>query len=145
LYNKETEVCDWPENVTCPTGCKTGIYPHATECNLFYQCVDGHQFEDQKCPDGLNFNSATDECDFPENVTCPEQPTTPTQEPTPTTTETPKCNKGDKKAHETECKKYYECNRKGVEELKTCGWMKIFDTQKTRCDYKYKWGVKCTL
>ena len=48
--------------------CLDGIYPVANECNAFFQCANGIQFENQYCPEGLLFNGEV--CDWPNNVEC---------------------------------------------------------------------------
>ena len=59
---------------TFTDGCESGIHPHESECNLYYQCDHGHRFPDQECPEGLLFNSELLVCDWPANVVCPEVP-----------------------------------------------------------------------
>jgi len=54
-----------------PPECKDGIqyYPHPIVCSQFYKCSNGipYLFD---CPSGLNFDSALNVCDWPENVIC---------------------------------------------------------------------------
>ena len=114
--------------------CATGIYPHATKCDAFYQCWEGVKTEDQNCPDGLMYNPAG-YCDWSENVICPE---VPVEKPE-------KCQKGDLRANETDCKKFYECSYFGLEIPRKCGFMMIFNTKTQECDYEYKPWVKCSL
>merc|ERR1712110_369629 len=175
LFNPDVMVCDWPDNVDCGSepskwdcykdcvgdkwwnpivatkcskdcfgwnkrvakeakeeaACEDGIHAHATKCNMFYQCANGHQYPDQECPDGLMYNSEAEYCDWPDNVTCPEPPKT--------------CNRGDKRPHETNCKKYYKCDRKGNESVHRCGFGEIFNAKKLECDYEWKPWVNCDL
>ena len=64
------------------SGCPDGIYPVDGECNAYYQCANGIQFENQYCPEGLLFNGEV--CDWPDNVDCsPAEPEAPV-EPEPT-------------------------------------------------------------
>jgi len=53
------------------SGCKDGVYPHEYKCDSYYQCANGHRYEDQKCPDNLLFNAETLKCDYPSAVECP--------------------------------------------------------------------------
>merc|ERR1712227_737922 len=53
------------------SGCKDGVYPHEYKCDSYYQCANGHRYEDQKCPDNLLFNPKTLKCDYPSAVDCP--------------------------------------------------------------------------
>ena len=39
-------------------------------CNGFYQCANGHRYEDQWCPDGLLFSEETNRCESPADVDC---------------------------------------------------------------------------
>merc|ERR1712136_327765 len=52
------------------SGCKDGVYPHEYKCDSYYQCANGHRYEDQKCPDNLLFNPQTLKCDYPSAVEC---------------------------------------------------------------------------
>ena len=54
------------------SGCKDGVHPHEFKCDSFYQCANGHRYEDQKCPDNLLFNARTLKCDYPFAVECPK-------------------------------------------------------------------------
>ena len=61
-------------------GCADGIYPVDGECNAYYQCANGIQFENQYCPEGLLFNGEV--CDWPDNVDCgTAEPEAPVEEP----------------------------------------------------------------
>ena len=50
--------------------CADGIYPAPGQCNAFFQCANGIQFETQYCPPGLHFNPEQLVCDWPDNVDC---------------------------------------------------------------------------
>ncbi|SPP84681.1 blast:Peritrophin-44 [Drosophila guanche] len=56
----DPECCDKPNN---------WIGPVDKNCSAFTQCVYGNKFE-QTCPNNLQFNPLTLDCDFPENVNC---------------------------------------------------------------------------
>ncbi|KAM8708427.1 hypothetical protein ACLKA7_015405 [Drosophila subpalustris] len=49
-------------------------------CSAFIQCLYGNKYQ-QRCPNNLQFNSVTKECDFPENVQC-DDGTAPPSGPT---------------------------------------------------------------
>lgn len=61
----------------CPLNPKTGQYrdgqyEHATQCDAFYECVDGTA-KLKYCPDGLVFDPTirlVNKCDQPFNVDC---------------------------------------------------------------------------
>ena len=78
--------------------CNDGIYRHPDDCSAFYQCTNGHRYEDQYCPEGLLFNELTSQCDWPENVDCGE---------ILAIAET-LCTDG-VHPHETDCTTYYQC------------------------------------
>ncbi|EDV97898.1 GH17129 [Drosophila grimshawi] len=56
----EGECCDKPNN---------WIGSVANNCSAFIQCLYGNKIQ-MKCPNNLQFNSLTLECDYPENVNC---------------------------------------------------------------------------
>ncbi|EDW40154.1 GL25110 [Drosophila persimilis] len=60
-----SKVCD-PE---CCDKSNNWIGPVDKNCSAFIQCVYGIKFE-QRCPNNLQFNPSTLDCDFPENVKC---------------------------------------------------------------------------
>ena len=70
----ETEVFDVSEDSEAlhlgDHYCPTGIYRHPFRCDMFFQCNEGHRYENQKCPPGLKFNRKEKYCDWPENVKC---------------------------------------------------------------------------
>lgn len=54
----------------CPQ--KTGYFPDAVQCDLYYQCSKGN-FEEKLCPDGLVFDDTDpnhERCDIPANIDC---------------------------------------------------------------------------
>jgi len=130
---------DWSKKVSKKSvkseECADGIYAHETNCNQFYQCANGHRYEDQSCPDGLFFNSDKDYCDYPDNVTCPEpEPEAPAEE---------KCKRGEVMAHDSDCKKYYQCIGFGFKIPRNCPKGKIFYKKAGECDWVWKPWVRC--
>ncbi|XP_035223247.1 fibrillin-3-like isoform X2 [Stegodyphus dumicola] len=83
LFNPQTEVCDLASNVDCaipPSGhCpkRDGLFP-SPDCFKFIHCSNGIPYL-KNCPDGLQFNSYSLVCDWPENVNCDEPPIKPTK------------------------------------------------------------------
>uniref|UniRef100_A0A6P4FLF2 Zonadhesin n=1 Tax=Drosophila rhopaloa TaxID=1041015 RepID=A0A6P4FLF2_DRORH len=56
----DPDCCDVPNN---------SIWPVEKNCSAFYQCVDGNKYQ-QRCSNNLQYNSETEQCDYPENVNC---------------------------------------------------------------------------
>ncbi|XP_068150063.1 balbiani ring protein 3 [Drosophila tropicalis] len=56
----DPECCDYPDNWT---GRIEG------NCSMFIQCVNGFKYE-QTCPENLQFNNKTGQCDYPKYVDC---------------------------------------------------------------------------
>lgn len=74
--------------------CSEQFIAHATDCNKYYQCNNGHPLK-QSCPEGLYWNDIQKNCDWPRNVNCqtseaPADHNTPTTSHRPTTTTTRK-------------------------------------------------------
>ncbi|KAH8372295.1 hypothetical protein KR093_010971, partial [Drosophila rubida] len=73
----EDECCDYPNNWMGPVD---------RNCSAFIQCVNGRKIQ-QTCGKNLQFNNATKECDYPENVQCDDgspPPSGPTAGPSGT-------------------------------------------------------------
>ncbi|KAH8411116.1 hypothetical protein KR222_003592, partial [Zaprionus bogoriensis] len=73
----DPECCDVPNN---------WLGPVDRNCSAFIHCLYGKKFQ-QKCPNNLQFNNITKECDYPENVQCDDgslPPSGPTAGPSGT-------------------------------------------------------------
>lgn len=57
---------DYIDEFECPFD---GIHPHPTECTEYFICAVTVPHL-MRCADGLHFNAATLQCDFPENAYC---------------------------------------------------------------------------
>lgn len=87
-FNNVLKRCDWPciarcdPNVpVCPTettsttittsgcNCEGCITPHPNDCSAYYICRNGHR-KLLYCPQGFQFNSKINACDYPINVRC---------------------------------------------------------------------------
>merc|ERR1712055_677264 len=109
--------------------CEDGIHAHEKYCNKFYQCANGHRYEDQECPEGLVFNAEQEYCDYPENVQCKEP--------------AKKCERGDVYPHDSDCKKYYQCIGFGIKISRSCTKGQIFNKKTGECDWMWKPWVRC--
>ncbi|KAL7732962.1 hypothetical protein ACLKA6_002774 [Drosophila palustris] len=67
----DPECCDRPND---------WLGPVDKNCSAFIQCLYGNKYQ-QRCPNNLQFNNVTKECDFPENVQC-DDGTAPPSGPT---------------------------------------------------------------
>nr|XP_017021030.2 chitin-binding domain protein cbd-1 [Drosophila kikkawai] len=56
----DPQCCDLPNN---------SMWPVEKNCSAFFQCVNG-KYVQQRCPNNLQFNNITSDCDYPENVGC---------------------------------------------------------------------------
>lgn len=65
------------DEFTCPTKKRKDAngqivphptFPHPTDCQKFYLCLDGVEKRDLACDDGEVFNEVSGKCDAPENV-----------------------------------------------------------------------------
>ncbi|XP_065663763.1 uncharacterized protein LOC100214985 [Hydra vulgaris] len=57
-----------PSSVSC-NGLSDGIYPHPSDCTLFFECSGSIAYL-KGCPPGLKYNAALKLCDWPDNVKC---------------------------------------------------------------------------
>lgn len=114
-YNRLLQVCDWPWQAgceSCPNRYRNGTYPSPSRishkgdnCNRYIQCENGNPSE-RYCSYGC-FSRTCQECvSNREGGRCPWGPTSTGSPPT---SSTHYCIVGDKKAHECDCGKYYEC------------------------------------
>merc|ERR1712154_48345 len=108
---------------TIKSDCEDGIYRHPENCGAFYQCANGHRYEDQYCPEGLFFNESTSRCDWPENVDCG------------------KCTDG-VHPHETDCNAYYQCAHDHRYPTQFCPDNLLFNSDLLVCDWPQ--NVNCT-
>ncbi|XP_054718931.1 peritrophin-1-like [Uloborus diversus] len=56
---------------SCPevNGPDVVLFPHPTECGMYYQCDHGVAYPRQ-CPKGLHYNPKLRVCDWPKNADC---------------------------------------------------------------------------
>merc|ERR1719192_2360940 len=60
--------------------CAPGLSPHPSSCGSFLQCA-GDELHTIHCPPGLLFNTATVQCDWPDNVDCSSSASSTTASP----------------------------------------------------------------
>jgi len=60
--------------------CAPGLSPHPSSCGSFLQCA-GDELHTINCPPGLLFNTATVQCDWPDNVDCSSSASSTTASP----------------------------------------------------------------
>lgn len=85
LYNEDTHVCDWPENVS---GCQkhplckddaNGNVPLGKSCNRYWSCQGGYP-RLQRCPARLVFDRERKRCVAPPTSDCDVPPPLPQEE-----------------------------------------------------------------
>ncbi|XP_055685508.1 protein obstructor-E-like [Lutzomyia longipalpis] len=98
-WNVRDRKCDFPErancrlvNINCPDS-GFQVVPHPHNCERFFRCVSGQQFE-ARCPDGMLFDAIRNECYDRNYATCflPSPPVNTTPTPPINTTPTPPVN-----------------------------------------------------
>ena len=97
------------------SACADGIHAHEENCNMYFQCANGHRYPDQSCPEGLLFNSDESVCDWPENVDCG-------------------CEDGIH-AHETRCDAFYQCANGHRYPDQECPEGLMYNSEKAYCDW----------
>ncbi|KAJ6647231.1 Peritrophin-1, partial [Pseudolycoriella hygida] len=72
LFNPETRLCDWSDNVNCyrcPNNVGLQKIPIMGSCRSFIRCIGGNPAQ-QVCESGLQFNENTGQCDLSSVVGC---------------------------------------------------------------------------
>lgn len=93
-FNAKRETCDFPENAGCsslevspppPTddfpycescsGINYGFVAFEKDCSKMCECLYGEVIKVKECENGLLFNKANNNCDYPANTDCQERST----------------------------------------------------------------------
>ncbi|XP_077286905.1 peritrophin-1-like [Arctopsyche grandis] len=120
------------------------LLPHETSCNMFYICASGKPAEFQ-CPENLEFNPITKQCDWPESSGCGERfeavpPCNPPGAPIcpPHVVNKPAVYL----PHENDCRKFYQCDWE-VPHKHTCPEGLHFSVANSVCDYPERAQCAC--
>lgn len=135
--------------IECPS-LGTVKLPHPRDCTLYYVCQDGESTM-HECLEGLHFNNATKQCDWPSGCipkeSWPEtQPSIPEEEESETSAcigTCPTTDPKDKTIHllyKGDCAKFCACSN-GTPILMNCPAGLHFDIVKGVCNWP--WLAKC--
>ncbi|KAJ6647233.1 Peritrophin-1 [Pseudolycoriella hygida] len=128
LFNPTTQECDWEQNVqcfTCPITVPIVNIAVNGSCVGFIRCINGRASQ-HACQNGLLFNSATGQCDLPENVDCRIEFTCP-----------PNIPPGQMVAFrsDTNCSEFYVCTGPGNPIQQSCNPALHFDPVTQQCTF----------
>uniref|UniRef100_A0A4Q8K3F7 U72-Liphistoxin-Lth1a_1 n=1 Tax=Liphistius thaleban TaxID=1905330 RepID=A0A4Q8K3F7_9ARAC len=114
--------CDYPFGIDCSSRpslqpplssehCPRlwGLYPHETDCNRFWSCVEGHAHA-FFCPEGLAYNEYSAHCDWPDMVeNCDSETLLRFSCPQATSDEELQYYGDPRYAFQGDCRKHYVC------------------------------------
>jgi len=148
-------ICQLPFNADCGSRTKlqepqpskncprqNGYFKHESDCNKFYQCVNGKSFLNE-CPSSLAFNEENGNCDW--SNTCVS---TPKAHPDGLNNDFVCPSEPEEKdfgnypepryAHSTDCKKFYIClvdpSGKRSARLNACSYGLVYSEQTKNCE-----------
>ncbi|XP_033157396.1 peritrophin-44 [Drosophila mauritiana] len=128
-FNANTQSCVHPGEADCLPTCEAfnfSTFSYQRTCTRYVLCYYGKPVLRQ-CQDGLQYNSATDRCDFPQNVDCVES----------------ECSIYSNAYHlryvpsKVSCQKYFICGN-GIPREQTCTVGLHFSTKCDCCDIPSK-------
>ncbi|XP_017052069.1 protein obstructor-E [Drosophila ficusphila] len=132
-FNAKNQSCVHPGQAYCLPTCKAltfSTFSYQRTCTKYVLCYYGHPVLRQ-CQDGLQYNSETDRCDFPQNVDCVES----------------ECSIYYNAYHlryvpsKVSCEKYFLCGN-GIPREQTCTPGLHFSTKCDCCDIPSKAGCQ---
>ncbi|XP_031330821.1 peritrophin-1-like, partial [Photinus pyralis] len=157
FYNPEQSYCDWPQNVNCVKNTtmaqlsvlfksravdsqrfcplenpdKNILYPHESNCSIFYKCFNGHLVP-HACPPNLYYNPDREYCDWSSNVKCYAESQTEGNNLVDCPLENPE--QDILYPHESKCNVFYKCSN-GEKVPVECFPGLYFNPKKNFCDW----------
>jgi len=116
-----------------------GIFPHATQCDIYYDCTNGIATE-HYCPDGLAYDRTGRKCDYPFLTSiedCDYLNANNMQATVGGTLECPRQNGYFIHEDETNCREYYWCTA-GVPTKLKCNEGLYFDEFRGNCHWAFE-------
>ncbi|XP_076343537.1 uncharacterized protein LOC143243779 isoform X2 [Tachypleus tridentatus] len=140
-FNKDTKVCDYPENVRCwdficPV--KNGMFKNVFDCGSFWHCSNGIPYL-KDCPANLHWSVERNRCEWPCVAKCDPSVSPCPTDPSTTNPDTCDCN-GCLTPHPFNCSAYYICIH-GHQKLLFCPSGLYFNKHTKVCDYPE--NVRC--
>lgn len=146
-FNRARQVCDWPWLAgceDCPEPDKNGnrppdfwvADPNSRDCRGYIICRSDGGRQSGICPSDKCFSRTCQACvRYPEGGSCSGGITPPTTETTETTkiTKPPPCINNDRREHECDCSKYYQCKNSIEEYVYQCENGLHFSRTKKEC------------
>ncbi|GFU13731.1 chondroitin proteoglycan 2 [Nephila pilipes] len=113
LFDSVGNNCDLEDRVKCPStticASPSGIYPHPSNCSLFYRCNDGRP-NLEKCLDNKHFSTASKKCTEPCEAKCEQNLNCVTIVPPPVVSDSSICIEGDGLYPvKNDCSIFYQC------------------------------------
>jgi len=118
---------------TCPDN---GVYPHATRCDIYYDCATGVATE-HLCPDGLVFDQSGRKCEYTfltSDRECDYYNPANMQPAQGTTVQCPRLNGYFMHEDESNCREYYWCSN-GTPTKQKCNEGLHFDEFRGSCNW----------
>ncbi|XP_037939771.1 protein obstructor-E-like [Teleopsis dalmanni] len=132
-FDAKTQSCTYPDQAQCLPTCTKALssFCYDRTCTKYVLCYSGVPVL-RECCDGLQYNSDTDRCDFPQYVDCVDNVCTIFTDPSNITFLESKAS----------CSKYFIC-MEGQAYAQNCASGLMFNSECNCCDFPS--NVNCTI
>lgn len=145
-FDETIQMCRYPSyvdcqidsvNVTCPIA-DLALLPHPSNCDQYVACINGFP-RVINCAPGLNWDTAQELCDLPQNANCEVAPPDLEEEELVYI-----CEPGNTYVtrHPLDCQQFIMCIN-GEQRINRCASDLLFDPANLRCDFAA--NVNCDL